>query len=186
MRLKRQSDSSSGSSDQRQDILVPVVVPALTTAGAEVPPECIQPAIWTRKVWQKRLEPKKKKTETSIYLRWNSGQRKCWIFFSYCSELNYTECPVLSLDWSHWQLLHAQQQMFIFLYFGHICNIFTLSCSASSWESLKINPFSSCFTSSCKLRRREATVNSDTHTHTHVHILQCHRSVWANSLSEYF
>lgn len=30
----------------------------------------------------------------------------------------------------------------------------TLSCFASSWESLKINPFSSCFTSSCKLSRK--------------------------------
>lgn len=31
----------------------------------------------------------------------------------------------------------------------------TWSCSASSWESLKIRPFSSCFTSSCKLKRRD-------------------------------
>lgn len=33
-------------------------------------------------------------------------------------------------------------------------HILTLSCSASSWEFLKTSPFSSCFTSSCRLKRR--------------------------------
>lgn len=40
-----------------------------------------------------------------------------------------------------------------------ISEAFTFSCSASSFESLKIRPFSLCFTSSCKLWTKAAEEN---------------------------
>lgn len=49
--LEKEPPRVSGSSDQRQNCLVPVVVPTLLSAGAQVPPEHAQFALWTWKLW---------------------------------------------------------------------------------------------------------------------------------------
>lgn len=49
----------SRSSDQRQDVLVPVVIPALSSVGSEVAPEQTQSAVWTGKLYQESLKTHK-------------------------------------------------------------------------------------------------------------------------------
>lgn len=68
------SSTTSGSSDQRQDVLVPVLVPALPSAGAQVPPEPSQSALWTGELWQERLE-RNAHTEATT---WVSADKSAW------------------------------------------------------------------------------------------------------------
>lgn len=96
---------------------------------------------------------------------------------TFWSQLSSQRCPLLvrrfllnkpslpselgnsdSRDWKHtdkntWEIrdMNYKGQMFT-IRFTWSKSQLTLSCSASSWGSLKIRPFSSGFTSSCKLK----------------------------------